>query len=156
MKKDEHGTIIGTTKKAPYGYGQCPVCKHKNVHLTEDGVLAMHGDLKAGTWCAGDGQYPVWTPAMAVRDEESMIAERAEADRVARARGATGRAHRATDFPLWLCSFLDKDKRVVDHVTYRAVSRDDARRIAVERYLENGDKALYAGFVVSEEKHGGY
>lgn len=65
-------------------------------------------------------------------------------------------AHRATDFPLWLCSFLDTNKRVIDHFTFRAPSRDDARRRAVQVYLQNGDKAIYAGFVVTEEKHGGY
>jgi hypothetical protein len=65
-------------------------------------------------------------------------------------------AHRTTDFPLWLVSFLDKNKRVIDHATFRAVDRDSARRRAVEMYLQNGDKAIYAGFVVNEETHGGF
>lgn len=132
-RKNKSGTIIGTTAKAPYGYGECPACGHKNVHLAEDGTLAdPHGSTKLGTGrCPGSGERPVQT-------------------------GMTGQAHMASDFPLWLCSFLDKNKRVIDHITYRAVSRDDARRRAVEMYLQNGDKALYAGFVVNEEKHGGY
>lgn len=58
--------------------------------------------------------------------------------------------------PSWLISFLDKGKRTIDHVVIKARTRDDARREAVELYLKNGDRAIYAGFVVTEEKHGGY
>lgn len=56
----------------------------------------------------------------------------------------------------WLCSFLDQNKRVIDHVVYKAPTRNDARRQAIDLYAKNGDKGLYAGFVVTEEKHGGY
>ena len=58
--------------------------------------------------------------------------------------------------PAWLISFLDKEKRTIDSVLINALTRDDARRAAIELYARNGDRAIYAGFVVTEEKNGGY
>jgi hypothetical protein len=58
--------------------------------------------------------------------------------------------------PQWLISFLDTEKHTVDSVLIHAPTRNDARREALELYAQNGDRAIYAGFVVTEEKHGGY
>jgi len=55
----------------------------------------------------------------------------------------------------WLITFLDAKKRVVD-TALTSGTRNDARRKAIDLYAQNGDKAAYAGFVVTEEKHGGY
>lgn len=57
---------------------------------------------------------------------------------------------------LWICSFLDKSKHVIDSVLYHAPNRDEARRQAVEAYLKKGDLGQYCGFIVQEEEHGGY
>lgn len=54
--------------------------------------------------------------------------------------------------PSWIISFLDKNKRTIDHAVIKAPSRNDARRRAIDLYAQNGDKWEYAGFVVSEKK----
>ena len=56
----------------------------------------------------------------------------------------------------FLVTFYDAKKRVVDTALIRAASRNEARTTAVTLYAKNGDKASYAGFIVTEEKHGGY
>jgi hypothetical protein len=53
MKKDENGTIVGTTKKAPFGYGYCGVCHHPNVDLKDRRMLAKHGCIELGGECPG-------------------------------------------------------------------------------------------------------
>jgi hypothetical protein len=58
MKKDVTGTIIGVSKKAPYGYGYCNICRGKNVHLIADGVLAVHGAINMTGTCPGSGKAP--------------------------------------------------------------------------------------------------
>jgi hypothetical protein len=62
VKKDENGTIIGTTKKAPFGYGYCGVCRHKNVHLNDRGMLALHGSTEIAGRCPGSEQAPGQAP----------------------------------------------------------------------------------------------
>jgi hypothetical protein len=62
VKKDKSGTIIGTTKKAPYGYGYCNVCRAKNVHLSADGMLAGHGVVNMSGTCSGSGKAPGHAP----------------------------------------------------------------------------------------------
>ena len=52
-KKDANGTIIGTTKKAPHGYGACTACGHKNVHLNADRSLKAHGSTATMAMCTG-------------------------------------------------------------------------------------------------------
>lgn len=55
----------------------------------------------------------------------------------------------------YLITFLDPQKRPVDNAHFVG-ERDDARREAMRLYAQNGDLHAYAGFVVTEEKHGGY
>jgi hypothetical protein len=62
MKKDASGTIIGTTKKAPHGYGYCNICRAKNVHLSADGMLAVHGAINMIGMCPGSGKTPGHAP----------------------------------------------------------------------------------------------
>jgi len=56
----------------------------------------------------------------------------------------------------YLISFLDKHKRAIDSQLIKAKSLNEAKRVAIDTYAQIGDRALYAGFVVQEEKHGGY
>lgn len=59
MKKDKYGTIIGTSRKAPYGYGLCSTCNHPNVFLNERGQLGEHGSIELGARCPGSLSAPV-------------------------------------------------------------------------------------------------
>jgi hypothetical protein len=56
----------------------------------------------------------------------------------------------------YLISFLDKKKRALDHQLIEAANLKAAKRAAIDAYTLIGDRAVYAGFVVQEEKHGGY
>jgi hypothetical protein len=56
----------------------------------------------------------------------------------------------------YLISFLDKHKRGIDSQLIKAKDLNAAKRKAIEEYAKIGDRAQYAGFVVQEEKHGGY
>jgi hypothetical protein len=55
----------------------------------------------------------------------------------------------------YLITFLDPQKRAVDNAHFTG-ERDDARREAIRLYAQHGDLHAYAGFVVTEEKHGGF
>jgi hypothetical protein len=57
---------------------------------------------------------------------------------------------------LFLISYLDKYKRCIDSQLVKAKDLNAAKRIAIEEYAKIGDRAIYAGFVVQEEKNGGY
>jgi hypothetical protein len=58
MKKDKYGTIIGTSRKSPYGYGLCAACNHPNVFLNARGQIDEHGSIELGDRCPGSLSAP--------------------------------------------------------------------------------------------------
>jgi hypothetical protein len=56
---------------------------------------------------------------------------------------------------IWLVTFYNTRKDVQDTLLVDG-TRSQARRAAAETYLRNADRHGWAGFLVVEEKHGGY